>query len=74
MHVPLMTQIVAGELAVRKDSREYFLAIGDGFVEITADKVAIMDRHGRSRPSKSTKPRPRRPANGAEIALAGKAH
>ncbi len=42
MHVPLMTQIVAGELAVRKDNREYFLAIGDGFVEITADKVAIM--------------------------------
>ena len=42
MHVPLMTQIVAGELSVRKDGREYFLAIGDGFVEITADKVAIM--------------------------------
>src|SRR5256885_16637326 len=42
MHVPLMTQIVAGELAVRKDSRDSFLAIGDGFVEITADKVAIM--------------------------------
>ena len=42
MHVPIMTQIVAGELAVRKDGREYFLAIGEGFVEITADKVAIM--------------------------------
>jgi F-type H+-transporting ATPase subunit epsilon len=42
MHVPLMTQIVAGELAVRKDGKEYFLAIGEGFVEITADKVAIM--------------------------------
>ena len=42
MHVPLMTQIVAVELAVRKDGREYFLAIGEGFVEITADKVAIM--------------------------------
>ena len=42
MHVPLMTQIVAGELSVRKDGREYFLAIGEGFVEITADKVAIM--------------------------------
>ena len=42
MHVPLMTQIVAGELAVRKDGREYFLAIGEGFVEITADRVAIM--------------------------------
>ena len=42
MHVPLMTQIVAGELAVRKDGRDYFLAVGEGFVEITADKVAIM--------------------------------
>jgi len=42
MHVPLMTQIVAGELGVRKDGRDYFLAIGEGFVEITADKVAIM--------------------------------
>jgi len=42
MHVPLMTQIVAGELAVRKDGRDYFLAVGEGFVEITSDKVAIM--------------------------------
>ena len=42
MHVALMTQIVAGELGVRKDGRDYFLAIGEGFVEITADKVAIM--------------------------------
>jgi F-type H+-transporting ATPase subunit epsilon len=42
MHVPLMTQIVAGELSVRKDGRDYFLAVGEGFVEITADKVAIM--------------------------------
>ena len=42
MHVPLMTQIVAGELSVRKDGRDYFLAVGEGFVQITADKVAIM--------------------------------
>ena len=42
MHVPLMTQIKAGELTVRRGSQDYFLAIGDGFVEITADKVAIM--------------------------------
>src|SRR2546429_8211823 len=42
MHVPLMTQIVAGELAVPKDGPDYFLAIGEGFREITADKVAIM--------------------------------
>ena len=42
MHVPLMTQIVAGELPVRKGGQDYFLAVGEGFVEITADKVAIM--------------------------------
>ena len=42
LHVPLMTQIKAGELAVRRDGQDYFLAIGEGFVEITADKVAIM--------------------------------
>jgi F-type H+-transporting ATPase subunit epsilon len=42
MHVPLMTQVVAGEVAVRKDGRDTFLAIGDGFVEITADRVAIL--------------------------------
>ena len=41
-HVPLMTQIVPGELIVRKEGRDYFLAVGEGFVEITGDKVAIM--------------------------------
>jgi len=42
LHVPLMTQIVAGEVIARKDGRDYFLAIGGGFVEITADRVAIL--------------------------------
>jgi len=42
MHVPLMTQIVAGEISVRKDGRDYFLAVGDGFAEITGDHVAVM--------------------------------
>ncbi len=42
MHVPLMTQIVAGEITVRKDGREQYLAVGDGFVEITGDHVAVM--------------------------------
>ncbi len=41
-HVPLMAQVVAGELYVRKDNRDYFLAIGDGFVQITGERVAIM--------------------------------
>lgn len=41
-HVPLMTQIVAGEVIARKDGQDQFLAVGDGFVEITAERVAIM--------------------------------
>ena len=41
-HVPLLTQVVSGEVTVRKDGRDYFLAIGEGFVEITGDRVAIM--------------------------------
>ena len=41
-HVPLMTQVVAGEVVVRKGAEETFLAIGDGFVEITGDHVAIL--------------------------------
>jgi F-type H+-transporting ATPase subunit epsilon len=42
MHVPLMTQIVAGEVQVRKDGQDYFLAVGEGFVEITGERVAIL--------------------------------
>src|SRR5256885_8222703 len=42
MHVPLMTQIVAGEIIARKDGRDYFLAVGEGFVEITGERVAVM--------------------------------
>ena len=41
-HVPLLTQIVAGELVARKDGRDIFAAVGEGFVEITAERVAIM--------------------------------
>jgi len=41
-HVALMTQVVAGELVARKAGRDQFLAIGDGFVEITGERVAVM--------------------------------
>ena len=41
-HVPLMTQIVPGEIIVRKDGHDFFLAVGEGFVEITGERVAIM--------------------------------
>src|ERR1043165_8713750 len=41
-HVPLMTQIVPGEIAVRKDGKDFYLAVGEGFAEITGERVAIL--------------------------------
>jgi F-type H+-transporting ATPase subunit epsilon len=41
-HVPLMTQIVPGEIMVHKDGRDYFLAVGEGLVEITGDHVSVL--------------------------------
>lgn len=41
-HVPLMTQMVPGEIIVRKNGRELFLAVGEGLVEVTGDHVAIL--------------------------------
>ena len=39
MHVPMMPLLSAGEIAVRKDSQVFFLAVGDGFVEVTGERV-----------------------------------
>ena len=41
-HVPLMTQMVPGEIIVRKDGLDYFLAVGEGLVEVMADHVSIL--------------------------------
>ena len=41
-HVPLMTQIVPGEIVARRGGEDTFLAVGEGFVEITGDRVAIL--------------------------------
>ncbi len=42
MHVPLMTQLASGEIGVRKGGQDFFLAVGEGFVEITGEKVSIL--------------------------------
>ena len=42
LHIPLMTQIVPGEIIVTKDGQESFLAVGEGVVEITSHRVAIV--------------------------------
>jgi F-type H+-transporting ATPase subunit epsilon len=41
-HVRLITQVVPGEIIVTKDGQDRFLAVGEGLVEITADRVAIV--------------------------------
>ena len=41
-HVPLLTTLNPGELRVLKDGRESFLAVGEGFVEITGDAVSVL--------------------------------
>jgi F-type H+-transporting ATPase subunit epsilon len=41
-HVPLLTTLNPGELRVLKGGRETFLAIGEGFVEITGDSVSVL--------------------------------
>ena len=41
-HVRLMTQLVPGEMIVQKSGRDEFLAVGEGLVEITNDRVAIL--------------------------------
>ena len=41
-HVRLITQLVPGELTVRKDGHEDFLAVGEGLVEVTNDRVSIV--------------------------------
>ena len=41
-HVPLMTQVHAGEIIVNRDGAEEVLAVGEGFIEVTGDHVAIL--------------------------------
>jgi len=41
-HVPLMTQIVPGEVIAKKGTQEFALAVGEGFVEITGDRVSLL--------------------------------
>jgi F-type H+-transporting ATPase subunit epsilon len=41
-HVRLITQMVAGEMIVLKDGRDNYLAVGEGLVEVTGERVAIV--------------------------------
>ena len=41
-HIRLMTQLVPGEMIIRKDGRDEYVATGAGLIEVTADRVAIL--------------------------------
>ena len=41
-HVPLMTKVAAGEVEVTRDGQKELLAVGDGFAEVTGDRVSIL--------------------------------
>lgn len=40
-HTRLMTYLVPGEMIVRKDGQDRFLAVGEGLVEITNTRISI---------------------------------
>jgi F-type H+-transporting ATPase subunit epsilon len=41
-HMRLITQIVPGEIVVHKDGADRSLAVGEGLVDIAADRVSIV--------------------------------
>jgi len=41
-HVRLMTQMLPGEILVRKGGQDKFMAVGEGLVEVTGERVAIL--------------------------------
>ena len=41
-HMPLMTQLASGEIVVRQNCKDVFLAVGDGFVQVTGERVSVL--------------------------------
>ena len=41
-HLRLITQLVPGELIVTRDGQDRFIAVGEGLVEVTGARVAIV--------------------------------
>ena len=41
-HAPLLASLAIGELSYRTASREHFIAVQRGFVEVTADTVTVL--------------------------------
>jgi F-type H+-transporting ATPase subunit epsilon len=41
-HIPLLTTLKPGEVRILKNGQEKFLAVGEGFVEITGTSVSVL--------------------------------
>ena len=41
-HIRLMTHMLPGEMMVRRNGHQQFLAVGEGLVEVTGESVAIL--------------------------------
>ncbi len=41
-HIPLMTQMVPGEIIVTKNGQDTFIAAGEGLIEVTPERIAIL--------------------------------
>ena len=41
-HMPLMTELMAGEIIAQKSGETIFLAVGGGFVQVTGDRVSVL--------------------------------
>ena len=41
-HVPLLTQLLPGELRIVKDGKTTELVVGSGFIEVTGDSVSVL--------------------------------
>ena len=41
-HIPLMTMIKPGELQVTSNGKETYMAVGEGFVEVTGENVTVL--------------------------------
>jgi F-type H+-transporting ATPase subunit epsilon len=41
-HVPVMTQMVPGEITVHKNGRDTFIATGEGLIEVEARRVSVL--------------------------------
>ena len=42
LHTPLITQMVPGEIIVHTNGSDLFIASGEGLIEVTADRVAVL--------------------------------